>query len=604
MKKLRLFAVAAFAAMFTTTYAQTVVDVGYDWDPSGLALINSATGTVFAVGQNAYVVNTGTDNQVDFNLVNTSGTSTILSDNKSVYKSTTSKSIAHVPLKADNTDYFQVDVKDVKKITKIEINGTSSSTTLTGDGAIVYSSSTPFSENAIIGYETLTLAICRAGDAGKTFDTTIPAGTKSFRLYKAISLTPSGNLYVIDAAGTKVGKDQIRVAYVSVTINDDGAVATPTIGLSSGSNAQTVYPTQSIKNIVYKWGGTATSASVTWSPSIPDGITVATDPASKSLTISGAPTGNAAATYSYSVVATDGTQNTTPLTGSIAVKVTNKYKLAYVTALTSGVPTNSAESAITTPLSEKFDINYISADATGINYGIYDIIVLSAYPTSTAAGVLELKTSAITKPFVNMKAFALQASSNRWAWLDEVKNTTSTSIVVPANQKSHPIFTEVTWTGVNSDEVSLTTATSGNCVIGYTAWTTPSVEPTVLASVTDASSVVYPSFAEVKTGTTLGGMTHASTAPQILYNLSEASWPSITADAVKIAVNAARYVVGDLGSSGVGNSKGNAGKEVVAKEYYDILGKKLSSRPINSLGIEKKVYQDGSVSFDKVFYRK
>jgi hypothetical protein len=184
-----------------------------------------------------------------------------------------------------------------------------------------------------------------------------------------------------------------------------------------------------------------------------------------------------------------------------------------------------------------------------------------------------------------------------------VKNTPVANIIVPSAQKSHPVFTGVSWTGSNSDEVQLTTATSGNCVIYYTAWTTPSVEPTVLASVLDTSNVVYPSFAEIKAGTILGGMSAASGAPQILYNLSETSWPSITADAVKIAVNAARYVVGDFGSTSIGNSKGNTDKEVVKKEYYDILGKKISTRPINALVIEKRIYNDGSVSFDKILYR-
>lgn len=595
---------AAFAAVFTTSYAQTVVDLGTDWD--GSALVSSLSKTTLAAGVNTYTLNSGLDTQVSFSLISGSSTSNIpAADKKSVYASSTSASIARVDIKADQTDYFQVDASPTKKITKIKVNGTSGSLTDKSSSVIVYSSGTPFDETKITGYDALSLAMCRAGDQGSTYTATIPGDTKSFRIYRGVKLTQSGGMYVLDAtSGTLIGGSQVsRVAYLAVTIDDAGQITTPSIGLASGSNTQTVYPNQSIKDIVYKWSGTATSASVTWTPSAPEGINVTTDASNKALTISGAPTANVAATYSYSVVATDGTQNTTPLTGSVTVKVTDKYKLAYVTALTSGVPTNAAETGITTALSEKFDLNYISADAAGVNYGIYDVIILSAYPTSTAAGVLELKTSAVTKPFVNMKGFALQSSSNRWAWLDAVKNTPVTNIIVPSAQKSHPVFTGVSWTGSNSDEVQLTTATSGNCVIYYTAWTTPSVEPTVLASVLDTSNVVYPSFAEIKAGTILGGMSAASSAPQILFNLSEASWPSITADAVKIAVNAARYVVGDFGSTSIGNSKGNTGKEVVKKEYYDILGKKLSTRPINALVIEKRIYNDGSVSFNKILYR-
>lgn len=605
MRKLLFFTVAIFATMYSTGSAQTTVDIGYDWDPTNLALINSTSGNTFVVGTNTYSLNSGTDNQLDITLNNSSGTSTIASDNKSTYKNTTSKSIAYIPIKSDNTDYLEFDAKNTKKISAFKINGTSSSTTLTATGAIVYSSTTPFSENAITGYETLTLAICRAGDAGKTFNSSIPSGTKSFRLYKSIYLAPSGNNYVIDATnGTKIGTDQIRITYASVTVDDAAAVTTPTLGLTSGSNSQSVYVSQPISNIVYTWGGTATGASVSWSPSTPSGITVTPDATAKTVTISGAPTEVSTTTaYTYSVTSTDGTQTSTALTGSITAKVTNKYKLAYVTALTSGSPTNSSDLTLTNALADKFDVNYISADATGVDYSYYDIIVLSAWPNSTSSGVLELKNSAIIKPFLNMKSFALQASSNRWAWLDAVKNTPVQNIIVPATQKTHPIFTGVTWTGTNSDEIQLTTATSGNCVIYYTTWTNPSTQPTVLANVLDTSNVVYPSFAEIPAGTTLGGMSSASTAKQILFNLSEASWPSITSDAILVAVNSARYLVGDISLTGI-NSASTSKKAIVKKEYYNLLGKKLSSYPINTISIEKQTYEDGTVGFVKVLKTK
>lgn len=290
MKKLRLFAVAAFAAMFTTSYAQTVVDLGTDWD--GSALVSSLSKASFAAGVNTYTLNSDLDTQVSFSLISGSSTSNIpTADKKSVYASSTSASIARVDIKSDQTDYFQVDATITKKITKIKVNGTSGSLTDKSSSAIVYSSGTPFDETKITGYDALSLAICRAGDQGSTYTATIPGDTKSFRIYRGVKLTQSGGTYVLDAiSGTLVGGSQVtRVAYVSVTIEDAGQITTPSIGLASGSNAQTVYPNQSIKDIVYKWGGTATSASVTWNPSIPDGITVATDPASKSLTISGAP---------------------------------------------------------------------------------------------------------------------------------------------------------------------------------------------------------------------------------------------------------------------------------------------------------------------------
>ena len=48
---------------------------------------------------------------------------------------------------------------------------------------------------------------------------------------------------------------------------------------------------------------------------------------------------------------------------------------------------------------------------------------------------------------------------------------------------------------------------------------------------------------EIPVGTTMNGMSSPTLAKQVILGLSEASWASITADAVKIAVNAAKYVV-------------------------------------------------------------
>ena len=43
-------------------------------------------------------------------------------------------------------------------------------------------------------------------------------------------------------------------------------------------------------------------------------------------------------------------------------------------------------------------------------------------------------------------------------------------------------------------------------------------------------------------------------------------------------------------------------KVVVSKEYYDIMGKKLSTKPVNTIAIEKVVYEDGTSKFVKVRY--
>jgi len=48
------------------------------------------------------------------------------------------------------------------------------------------------------------------------------------------------------------------------------------------------------------------------------------------------------------------------------------------------------------------------------------------------------------------------------------------------------------------------------------------------------------------------------------------------------------------------NNIDNSNKVVSYKEYYDIMGKKLSVKPVNGIAIEKVVYEDGTIEYVKV----
>jgi Pectate lyase len=100
----------------------------------------------------------------------------------------------------------------------------------------------------------------------------------------------------------------------------------PAIDLTSavGSNHQTIATllNESLTNIIYTWGGNATSAAVTWTGTAdantpPSGISVTTDTNAKTVTISGTPT--ALGSYSFSITSTNGTLTSSALTGSIRV---------------------------------------------------------------------------------------------------------------------------------------------------------------------------------------------------------------------------------------------------------------------------------------------
>lgn len=376
---------------------------------------------------------------------------------------------------------------------------------------------------------------------------------------------------------------------------DKPVFTTPGISLTSANNSiQSVYVNQPISNISYKWGGNATGANITWNgtanaTTAPEGITVTT--VGKVVTISGAPT--SLGSYEYAIIATDGTNNTTPLTGTISAKTTNKIKLAYVTTVTNGVA-GANDQPFLNALSTDFDINLISSTATGIDYSFYDIIIQSAIPGSGDAGLAELKTKCLEKPFINMKTFQMQSS--RWNWMTPA-NTTQVTVIVSESAKSHPLFNGITFTGENSNEIALTTATSGNCAVKVTAWAgTPSATPTVLASVKGETDPAY-CYLEIPVGTTMNGMTAANQNKQMILGLSEAAWGALTNDAVTLAVNAAKYVV----SSGVPTQVNNtsSAKVPVSKEYFDIYGKSVNP-DANCVMIEVIKYQDGTTSHKKI----
>ena len=411
--------------------------------------------------------------------------------------------------------------------------------------------------------------------------------------------------YEVISAGTvsfsATGGLQIYTISVGAVVLDD-----PTISLQSGLNDQTVYPTQNIKDIVYKWGGTATGTSITWTgtanaTTAPDGITITSD--ASTTTITGAPTSTTAATYTYSITATDGTKTSEALTGTIAVKVTNKYKLAYITTITGGNP-DERDTKILDGVEAKFDINYISAAEVDVDFSIYDVVAVSAVPNSSTPGIVAGQTAhaaALNKPFVQMKSFVV--NSSRWNWIGDAANTLVKEIEITNDGKAHKLFN-----GVTIDENNLVSLAdgsySGNAVVTFSGWAAH-VTPAPITLAKEAGSGLG-SYAEIPTGTQIG--TNASDVtehPIILLGLSESSWNNLTADAKTIVANALRYVVNDTFSVGVTDKNiDNSNKAIDYKEYYDMMGKKLSAKPLNAIAIEKVVYEDGSIEYLKVRYTK
>ena len=451
MRKIKLLLLVTLAIILSVKgFAQVNVDIGKDWDPDTQSIISATSGTFFVPSQLEYIVNQGTDNEVMFIA---GGASTAANNaNNSTYANPAPESFSHIQIGVNqsNGTWFEVRVTGSKVISSIKLNGTSGGLNIPVTGGILYSDQSSFDGNNITDYGEVPFAAVREGNAGVIIDN-VPANTRSFRIYNPAKIAASGSAYALATEGDVVtvgdAAQSFRVCYVSVTLVEGPPPTTPSLTKVSGDAEQTFYLGQPVSDIVYRWGGTATSASVTWAGgSTPDGISVTPDADAKTLTISGTPA--AAGEYSFSVVATDGSQTTTPLTGKITVnnEFTGKKRLAYVTTLAD--PVDPADVVTLALLRETFDVDIVIANEAGdaskpaSTFDPYDAIVLAALPGS---GTVPNCLKNIDKPLVSLKPFMFQAAnSNCWDWGAPINLHGSSLADVPTgvavSDASHPLF--------------------------------------------------------------------------------------------------------------------------------------------------------------------
>jgi hypothetical protein len=217
-------------------------------------------------------------------------------------------------------------------------------------------------------------------------------------------------------------------------------------------------------------------------------------------------------------------------------------KLAYITALPIATTGNLAGDTlfIQAFAAAGFDVDTISAAAALPPLSGYDVLVLSAVPNSGGTGLAALKDSCLKKPFVNLKSFQLQ--STRWKWVTPTNNAIY-SVKVPDAMKNHPLYDGITLTGAGENEILLSSATSGNGVVSVAFTAGFALETVVcptLANVEVGGSLL-PSYFEIPIGSLVSGVVTAH--KQVVLGLSESAWAGLTPDAVKLAVNAAKYVI-------------------------------------------------------------
>lgn len=300
--------------------------------------------------------------------------------------------------------------------------------------------------------------------------------------------------------------------------------------VTSKNATQTILIGNPILPITFTWSGGATGLDTA---NVPEGITATFDNINKTLTLQGTPT--ASANYSYTVTSIGGADMPIVINGNIYVSSTSTKRIAFFTIL----PMSAADSVIYNKLSANPDFLVIPVDATSTttDYSGFDVIVISPTPASTAAGFPALE--AVNKPKLLLKPFVLRTSV--WNWINASSAINTPQSTVTIFDKTHPIFTGLSFTGVDENELQLFSTVSTNAVTGVTNSTWIS-NPAVAVIGNANGSATTNSIVEVPVGTNMNGT--VTTQRFVMIGVSEFSMANLTATATQLIENTVYYLLG------------------------------------------------------------
>ena len=278
------------------------------------------------------------------------------------------------------------------------------------------------------------------------------------------STTGSSSPYTTSLTGVAITNPII------LTVGEGNAA--PTLTLTSGSNAQTVNSATAIASIEYTYGGSATTANVTWTGTAdantpPSGISVTPNSGSETVTISGTP--SVSGVYGYSISTVTGAPVVT-LAGTITVTAAPLVTMASVSTVVSaniiagitGYPLTNfsvASSAAAVTISA-FNLpisvggGLVTSDL--VNYKLY----YTTANTFTSPTLLSTVTSALATTPIGFSSFSQTINSGSigyfWVTTDVASTATSTRTISASSfDKSNLTFS------VNIDPSSSGTIAAG-----------------------------------------------------------------------------------------------------------------------------------------------
>jgi hypothetical protein len=298
----------------------------------------------------------------------------------------------------------------------------------------------------------------------------------------------------------------------------------------TGQNTtQTILLGSPIVTISYSWSGGATGLDTS---NIPSWMTAVFNYSNNSLTLQGTPP--ASGTFPYTVSSIGGADLPIVITGTIYVSSSSTKRIAYFTLLPMTAPDMAVFNKLNT--NPGFLVVPVDASSTTTDYSGFDAVVMSPVPGSTSPGFVPLE--ALNKPKLLLKPFTLR--NTVWNWITGTAvNTAQTGVTIV--DKTHPIFSGLSFTGTEHDELELFASVTTNGVTGVTnsSWiATPAVS--VLGNAIASSTTN--SIVEVPVGTNMNGSITAQRF--IMIGISEFSSANLTATATQLIENAVYYILG------------------------------------------------------------
>ena len=344
-----------------------------------------------------------------------------------------------------------------------------------------------------------------------------------------------------------------------------------TLTCVTNNQTQSVRQGSAIEPVTFKWGGSATGATVA---DVPDWVRTNTDESAQTITLSGTPVN--IDTYTITIQ-TVGGKTEASMTATVTVKDNSAIEIAYVT-----LPGSDADQLILDKLNSnlRFSVNIADAGNAANDYSQYELIIISPVPNSSAPAMAELK--GIDKPVLLLKPFMLK--NTVWNWGNSL-NTAHTDIRI--TNPNHEIFKDLFINNNVPSTMTLFSSVNTNGVTCISEWYGGATPQSIAEPLGGEGMTI----AEIPAGSDMNGTVIPK--PLLMIGISEYSTANLTAEALQLIENACNYLLKGTKTelATINNSK------ITIRDNRIIIEGQITTpvRLLNAIGMELYSTSDGII---------